>query len=141
MEKAHGAPRSICFLVVLISIAISSCFAFGQNAAANCSGPTVVISRTSRPTGVLRADPNANDAATQQILTDVAQACSKLSSPTAVHQVHLKISDNNIIVTGTVPTEDDEQQIIAIIIANADGRTVFNRLEVVPLQMASRTRQ
>ena len=50
----------------------------------------------------------------------------------------MKISDNNIILSGSVPTESDEQRLIAIVINNADGRTVFNRLEVVPMQIARR---
>ncbi len=96
------------------------------------------ISHVSRPTGVLRADPNANDTASQKIATDSAAVCRSLSDPLAFGQVHVKISDNNIILTGTVPTESDEEQLIAIVSNNADGRTLFNRLEVAPLQMASR---
>ncbi len=92
--------------------------------------PAAEISRVQRPTGVLRADPFANDTAQQKIAGDVARACLSLSSPTAARQVRLKIGDNNIIVSGAVPTESDAQQLLNIMAANADGRTVFNRLEV-----------
>ena len=118
---------------------MSGCFCFAQNAASNCSAPTAEISNISRPTGVLRADPNANDTAGRKIASDAAQACPTLSDPAALRQVRMKISDNNIIVSGTVPTDVDEQQIIQIISANADGRTVFNRLEVIPFRIAGRS--
>jgi hypothetical protein len=101
----------------------------------------VEISRITRPTGVLRADPNANDTATQKIKADVQQSCSSLSEPSALRQVRITISDNHIVVSGTVPTDADEQLLIAIATANADGRTVFNRLDVLPTQMAKRTQQ
>ncbi len=140
MGKARGFSRLLRFLVVVTFLAISS-FAVAQDATSKCSGPTTEISRVSRPTGVLRADPNANNTASQKIATDAAMACPNLSHPAALRQVHVKISDNNIIATGTVPTESDEQQFIAIVAANADGRTVFNRLEVVAPPMASRIRE
>jgi hypothetical protein len=127
------------FLLVILFLGISSCFVSAQNT--GCSLPTAEISHVSRPTGVLRADPNANDTASQKIAADVARTCTNLSSPTAAQQVRLKISDNNIIVSGAVPTASDGQQLVDIAVANADGRTVFNRIEVVPLQMASRGRQ
>jgi len=130
--------RPLRSLITLAALAISTCFAFGQNAASTCSAPTTEVSNLSRPTGVLRADPNANNTASQKIATDTEQVCANLSSPAALRQVRMKISDNNIIVSGTVPTESDAEQLLAIVAANADGRTVFNRLEIVPPQMASR---
>lgn len=138
MGKASGFSRSLRFLVFLAFLAISSCFAFGQTSASSCSNITAEISNTSRPTGVLRADPEANETASQKIASDAAGACANLSQPSAFRQVRMKISDNNIILSGSVPTESDEQRLIAIVINNADGRTVFNRLEVVPMQIARR---
>lgn len=135
MGKARGLSR---FLLVVTFLTIGSCLVFAQSATSSCSIPTVEISRISRPTGVLRADPNANDTASQKIATDSATVCRNLSDPSAFGQVHMKISDNNIILTGTVPNESDEEQLIAIVSANADGRTVFNRMEVAPLRIASR---
>lgn len=135
MGKASGSSRSIHFLGITL-LAFSSCLVFGQSSASSCSKPRTEISNVSRPTGVLRADPNANDTAGQKIATDTAMACRSLSDPSAFGLVHLKISDNNIILSGAVPTESDAEQLMAIVTANADGRTVFNRLEVVPLQMA-----
>ena len=137
MGKVRGLSR---FLLVVTSLAIGSCIAFAQTAASSCSVPTAEISRVSRPTGVLRADPNANDTASQKIASDSTTVCGNLSDPSAFGHVHMKISDNNIILAGTVPTESDEEQLVAIVSNNADGRTIFNRLEVVPLQMASRRR-
>ena len=131
MGKARGLLGS---LVVLTVLAISSCFAVGQDSSSKCSAPSAEISNVSRPTGVLRADPNANDTAGKKIATDAAAVCRGLSDPTALGRVRMTISDNNIIITGTVPSEADEEQIIAIVINNADGRTVFNRLEVAPMQ-------
>jgi len=127
-------------LFVVTVLVIATGVASAQNATSTCSPPAAEISRISRPTGVLRADPNANDTASQKIASDVARACSTFSTSTAAAQAHLKISDNNIIVSGVVPTGADGQQLIDIVVANADGRTVFNRLEVVPLQIASKHR-
>ena len=129
------------FLIVVLFLALSSCFVSAQNSASGCSLPTAEISHISRPTGVLRADPNANDTASQKIAADVVRVCVNLSSPAAAQQVRMQISDNHIILSGAVPTAADGQQLVDIAVANADGRTVFNRLEVVPLQMASRRRQ
>jgi hypothetical protein len=140
MGKVRSVPRPLRSLIVVAALTITSCFAFTQNTPA-CTGPTAEISHLTRPTGVLRADPNANDTASQKIATDIEQACPNLSTPSALRQVRMKISDNNIILTGAVPTEADAEQLVTIVTANADGRTVFNRLEVVPLQMASRGRQ
>lgn len=136
MGKARGSYRPLRFLVVITVVAISACFAFAQDTASNCSLPKAEISNISRPTGVLRADPNANETAGKKIASDAAVACRDLSDPAALVHVRMKISDNNIIVSGAIPTEADREQIIAIISANADGRAVFNRLEVVPIQMA-----
>ena len=129
------------FLLVILFLALTSCFGSAQNTAAGCSLPTAEISNIARPTGVLRADPNANDTASQKIAADVARACVNLSSPAAAQHVRMQISDNHIIVIGAVPTAADGQQLVDIAVANADGRTVFNRLEVVPLQMARNRRQ
>jgi hypothetical protein len=119
-------------------LAIVSCCAFGQEN--SCSLPQAEISRISRPTGVLRADPDANNTASLKIAADVQRACPGFSDRTALQQVRIKIADNNIILTGPVPTTADEQALLEIAGANADGRTVFNRLAVVPVQMASRRR-
>ena len=100
--------------------------------------PATEISRISRPTGVLRADPNANDTASQKILADVGQACANLSNPAALAQAHIKIGDNYIILSGTAPSESDAEQLVTVATLNADGRTVFNRLEVSPPQIANR---
>jgi hypothetical protein len=120
----------------MAALLLTTCFASAQSqdstqpAASPCASPAAEISRISRPTGVLRADPNANDTAGQKIAADVEQACANLSAPAAMRQVRLKISDNNIIVSGVVPTRFDEQQLLNIVAANADGRTVFNRLVI-----------
>jgi hypothetical protein len=138
MRKARTVPRPFPSLIAFTILAFTTTFASAQNTGSTCSLPTAEISHISRPTGVLRADPDANQTASQKIVSDVARACSAFSTATAAAQVRLAISDNNIIVTGAVPTGADGQQLIDIIVANADGRTVFNRLEVVPLQIASR---
>ena len=129
------------FLLVILFLGLTSCFVSAQNTVAGCSLPTAEISNIVRPTGVLRADPNANDTASLKIAADVARACVNLSSPSAAQHVRMQISDNHIIVIGAVPTAADGQQLVDIAVANADGRTVFNRLEVVPLQMARNRRQ
>ena len=138
MGKTHG-PRFLPALLVLASFLTITAVAGAQDAA-SCSRPMREISRVTRPTGVLRADPNANDTASQKIAADVDRACPSLSDASAFRQVRMTISDNHIIVAGTVPTQSDAQSLIDIAVANADGRTVFNRLEVVPQQTASRTR-
>lgn len=124
------------FLLILFAFTVFTSCAFAQDAA--CSLPKTEISSISRPTGVLRADPDANNTASQKIAADVQRACPGLSDRTAYQQVHIKIADNNIILAGSVPTAADEQALLDIAATNADGRTVFNRLEVMPLQMASR---
>ncbi len=141
MGKAQGLPGSLQFLIVVTFLAIVGTFAVAQDASLKCSNPTAEISRISRPTGVLRADPNANDTASRKIASDVSAACPSLSDPSAFRLVRMQISDNHIVLNGTVPTESDEEQLIAIVTANADGRTVFNRLAVANPQMASRARQ
>ena len=133
-------PRPRYWLALLVLV-LSSCFLSAQNSNSGCSLPAAEISHISRPTGVLRADPNANETASQKIAADVVRVCTGLSSPAAAQNVRLKISDNNIILSGAVSTASDGQQLVDIAVANADGRTVFNRIEVVPLQIASRGRQ
>ena len=134
------APRPRFWIAILVLV-LSSCFVSAQNTNSGCSLPTAEISNISRPTGVLRADPSANETASQKIAADVVRVCTGLSSPAAMQQARMKISDNNIILGGAVPTAADGQQLVDIAVANADGRTVFNRIEVVPLQIASRGRQ
>lgn len=138
MKKARTVPRPLLPLIAIAVFVITTGSAFSQSA--SCPLPAAEISNISRPTGVLRADPNANDTASQKIASDVGRACSTFSTEAAARQVRLKISDNNIIVSGVVPTAADGQQLVDIVVANADGRTVFNRLEVVPLQIASSRR-
>jgi hypothetical protein len=135
MGKAR-VYRPVTILIVLSALAIGTCAASAQNQALDqpqkpgCAAPTAEISRISRPTGVLRADPNANDTASQKIASDIGQACPDLSDPQAARQVRIKMSDNNIILIGAVPTQQDEQVLLKVIGDNADGRTVFNRLEI-----------
>src|SRR5512140_3492401 len=136
MGKVRTVPRPLPWLIAITVLVIAPCLASAQNTSSSCSLPATEISRISRPTGVLRADPNANETASQKIAADVGQACANLSSPTALSQAQMKISDNNIIVSGTVPSESDGQQLVNLVTANADGRTVFNRLEVRPPQIA-----
>ena len=135
MGKA-SVGRPVSLLIVLSALTLGTSGASAQNQSFDhpqkrgCAAPTAEISNIQRPTGVLRADPNANDTASRQIANDVASACQNFSTPTAASQARLKISDNNIIVSGSVPTAADEQQLLYIIGERADGRTVFNRLEI-----------
>ena len=134
-------PRPLLrFLFTLGVFGVVTCCSWAQSVSSACSLPTSEISTLSRPTGVLRADPKANDTASQKIAADIQRVCPSLSDRFALQQVHIRIADNNIILTGAVPTTADEQALLEIAAANADGRTVFNRLVVVPLQMASRRR-
>jgi len=128
--------RSFALQIVLSLLAIGTCIASAQNQPLDapqkpgCAAPAAEISNIPRPTGVLRADRNANDTASNRIAADVEQACPNFSDPAAARQVRIKISDNNIILSGTVPTEADEQILVTLVSNNADGRTVFNRLEI-----------
>jgi len=88
------------------------------------------IERGSGTSGVLRADPAANDTANGKIASDLQRECNVFSAPSALQSVRLRIADNNIIVTGQVAADSDELQLLRIVQANADGRTVFNRLQI-----------
>jgi hypothetical protein len=100
------------------------------NLASQCALGGSDIERGSRTSGVLRADPAANDTANGKIASDLQRECSVFSAPSALQSVRLRIADNNIIVTGQVAADSDELQLLRIVHANADGRTVFNRLQV-----------
>jgi len=88
------------------------------------------ITRESQTSGVLRADPVANDTTNEKIASDLERDCALFTEPSALQRVRLRIADNNIIVSGDVATERDEHLLLRIVQANADGRTVFNRLQV-----------
>ena len=135
MGKA-SVRRPFLLLIVLSALTLGTCATSAQNQPLDvpqkpaCAAPKADISSISRPTGVLRADPNANETASSRIASDVATACQSLSSPEAARNVRLQISDNHIILVGVVPTEADEQVLLTLVSNNADGRTVFDRLEV-----------
>src|SRR5689334_10961015 len=116
--------RALGFLFVLAVFVLTSSLSFAQAADSTCALPKAEISHISRPTGVLRADVHANDTTSQKIAADVQRACPGLSDRLALQQVQIRIADNNIILTGPVPTAGDEQALLEIAAANADGRSV-----------------
>lgn len=85
----------------------------------------------SRRTGSLRSDGQSAEEVLSEFQRAIKERCARFSAQ-ALRQVSVSVGENYIVISGTVPSEGDEEQLISIAVANADGRTVFNRLSLEP---------
>jgi hypothetical protein len=79
-------------------------------------------------TGSLRSDGHSATEVLAKLQSTIQQECASFSAPDALRQVKISVGENHIVISGTVPSETDEERLLSIAQAYADGRTVFNKL-------------
>lgn len=90
-----------------------------ENASAGAPGQT----QPSSSIGNMSANPQA----TEQARQDIRRV---LQSDPGLAGVNAEVGENNVILSGSVPSENAEEQALSIAQAHAAGRTVFNRMTV-----------
>jgi osmotically-inducible protein OsmY len=89
----------------------------------NANANAGALGQTQPSIGNMHANPHASEQAERDIR-------SALQSNEALAGVNAQVGDNNVILSGSVPSDNAEEQALSITQAHAAGRTVFNRMTV-----------